>query len=53
MKDKYNIKIQNKLTKKIDYYLNLEVGYWVKGEYDSSGNEIYFETSKGIIKDDR
>ena len=29
-------------------------GYWVKREWDSKGNRIYFETSKdGIIEDNR
>ncbi len=43
MIEKTNIKIENKDTKKISYRLNLEVGYWYKQEFDSRGNETYFE----------
>ena len=28
-------------------------GYWEKREYDSEGNQIYFENSEGIIVDNR
>jgi hypothetical protein len=28
-------------------------GYWSKREYDSNGNEIYYESSTGVIVDDR
>jgi hypothetical protein len=28
-------------------------GYWDKREYDSQGNEIYFESSNGLIEDNR
>ena len=28
-------------------------GYWSKSEYDSQGNEIYYEDSKGEIEDNR
>ena len=27
--------------------------YWTKREYDSQGNQIYFEDSGGLIKDNR
>ena len=27
--------------------------YWTKREYDSKGNEIYFEDSGGDVEDDR
>jgi hypothetical protein len=28
-------------------------GYWVKREFDSQGNQIYFENSTGLIDDNR
>jgi hypothetical protein len=28
-------------------------GYWLKSEYDSDGNAIYYENSKGYIEDNR
>ena len=28
-------------------------GYWVKREFDSQGNQIYFESSNGLIEDNR
>ena len=28
-------------------------GYWDKREYNSQGNEIYFESSNGLIEDNR
>jgi len=34
-------------------YLEDSDGYWEKYEYDSQGHRIYFETSNGIIKDNR
>lgn len=43
MIEKTNIPIQNKNTKKIDYILNLDTGWWDKYEYDDSDNEVYFE----------
>lgn len=27
--------------------------YWAKREYDSNGNEIYYENSNGVIEDNR
>lgn len=27
--------------------------YWAKREYDSNGNEIYYENSRGVIEDNR
>ena len=42
MIDKYNIPLENKLTKEIIYYLNLDSGYWDKAEYNSRGNEIEY-----------
>jgi hypothetical protein len=47
MIDKTNITIENKDTKKISYRLNLEGGYWYKQEFDSRGNETYFEDNEG------
>ena len=32
-------------------YLENSNGYWAKHEYDSQGNEIYYENSKGEIRD--
>ncbi len=45
MIDKLNIPLQNKDTKKIEYNLWLDEGYWDKYEYNSRGNQIYFEDS--------
>ncbi len=47
MIDKLNITIENKITKKIKYYLWLNNGWWSKSEYDSRGNLIYYESSSG------
>jgi hypothetical protein len=47
MIEKLNILIQNKDTKKIEYNLWLDEGYWTKSEYNSRGNEIYFKNSRG------
>ncbi len=48
MIEKTNISIDNKDTKKIDYYLNLDIGYWDKEEFNNEGKEIYYETSSGF-----
>lgn len=34
-------------------YLELSNGYWSKREYDSQGNNTYYEDSKGNIIDNR
>lgn len=34
-------------------YLEFSTGYWIKREYDSQGNEIYYEGSDGTIIDNR
>ena len=47
MIDKTNIKIQNKLTKKIIYVLDLDLGVWLNFEYDTRGNDIYYENYRG------
>ena len=47
MIEKNNIPLQNILTKKIYYRLNLDRDYWNKREYNDEGNEIYFEDSYG------
>ncbi len=47
MIEQTNISIQDKLTKKIRYKLNLDSGYWRKGEYDTRGKVIYFKNSRG------
>jgi hypothetical protein len=47
MIEKLNIKIENKDTKKIYYKLHLDERYWRKEEYDSRGNEVYYEDSSG------
>ena len=47
MIDKTNIPIDSKNTKKIQYNLSLDEGFWYKQEYDSRGNEIYYEDSDG------
>ncbi len=43
MIEKTNITIGNKESKKIEYLLNLDNGYWHKYEYDNRGNETYYE----------
>ncbi len=43
-----NIPLENKYTKKIDYILFLDSGFWRKREYDSVGNQIYVENSWGL-----
>ncbi len=45
MIEKTNLPIVDKLTKKIEYWLNLDRGFWLKAEYDSRGNEIYYVNS--------
>ncbi len=45
MIEQTNILIQNKDTKKIFYRLNLDSGYWRKGEYDTEGKLIYSDDS--------
>ncbi len=47
MIEQTNIKIHNKLTKKIDYVLSLDDAFWVKYEYNNEGNIIYYENSLG------
>ena len=47
MIDKVNISIENKLTNKIKYWLDLDEGFWCKIEYDDRGKETYFEESDG------
>ncbi len=47
MIDKLNIKIHNKLTKKIEYNLWLDEDFWRKDEYDDRGKEIYYEDDTG------
>jgi hypothetical protein len=37
---------------KLIYWENSN-GFWVKREYDSKGNEIYYEDSKGNVEDYR
>lgn len=34
-------------------YHETSSGYWAKSEYDSDGNAIYYENSKGSIEDNR
>ena len=46
-----DLEIQDKNCKRI-YWENLD-NNWVKREYDSQGNEIYFENSSGKIIDNR
>ena len=36
-----------------EIYLERRNEYWVKREYDSSGNEIYYENSQGLILNNR
>ncbi len=48
MIEKTNIKIHNKLTKKIEYLLYLDRGYCYKLEFDTRGNLIYYEDSDGF-----
>jgi len=46
-----DLKIKDKDYNTI-YYEN-SYGSWVKKEYDSKGDEIYYEDSSGVIKDKR
>ena len=46
--------IQNKNGKQIYWETSSgSRGFWTKREYDSGGNEIYFEDSDGVIIDNR
>lgn len=45
------LEIRNKNDKRI--YIENSKGYWSKREYDSEGNEIYFENSDGNVEDNR
>ena len=47
-----DLEIRNKDGNEI-YYEDLFPGYWVKYEYDSGGNQIYYENSNGEIVDNR
>jgi hypothetical protein len=47
MIDKLNIKIENKQTKKIEYKLNLDSGYWLKSECNVEDRTIHLEDSGG------
>lgn len=47
MVDKLNIPLESKLTKVVNYLLNLDDGYWRKSEEDFSGDQVYHETSRG------
>ena len=46
-----DLKIKDKNGKEI-YYENL-YNHWAKYEWDSQGNRIYYETSNGVIKNNR
>ena len=46
-----NLEIKDK-NGKVIYYENL-YNNWAKWEYDSKGNQIYFENSRGEIEDNR
>ncbi len=46
-----DLKIRNKDGKQL--YFEASNGFWAKWEYDSQGNQIYFEDSKGEIDDNR
>ncbi len=48
MIEKTNLPIKNKDTNKIKYRLNLDRGIWTKSEFDSRGNEIYYESITGF-----
>jgi uncharacterized membrane protein len=45
------LEIRNQNDKRI--YIENSKGYWSKREYDSEGNEIYFENSDGNVEDNR
>ena len=45
MIEQSNLPLEYKITKKIEYYLNFDIGYWWKEEYDTKGNLIYLKTS--------
>ena len=46
-----NLEIRDKNGNLI--YLEFSNGFWTKREYDSQGNQIYFEDSGGLIIDNR
>ena len=46
-----DLKIKDKNGKLI--YLEFSSGYWEKKEYDSQGNNTYYEDSNGGIRDNR
>ena len=46
-----DLKIKDKNGKLI--YLEFSSGFWTKREYDSQGNNTYYEDSKGNIIDNR
>ena len=43
-----DLEIKDKNGRRI--YFEVSDGYWSKREYDSEGNEIYFENSKGAMR---
>ena len=47
-----DLEILDKNGKRI-YFENPINGYWTKREWDSQGNQIYFEDSDGLIIDNR
>ena len=46
-----DLKIKDKNGKLI--YLEFSSGFWTKREYDSQGNNTYYEDSNGGIRDNR
>ena len=46
-----DLKIKDKNRKPI--YFEASNEFWARWEYDSQGNQIYFEDSNGVIEDNR
>ena len=50
---KTNEKLEIKNKNGVKLYHEHSDGYWVKREFDSQGNQIYYESSEGLIEDNR
>jgi hypothetical protein len=44
---------ENLIPMEIKFTMKAQNEFWCKYEYDSKGNQIYFENSYGVVKDNR
>jgi hypothetical protein len=48
-----NGKLEIRNKNGVQLYHEHSDGYWVKREFNSQGNQIYYESSNGLIEDNR